>query len=199
MGIPVEKPRHSVEQYFQLEFDASDKHEYHDGEILAMAGTSYDHCVILPNVVGELRAALKGKPCRVLDGNLRIRIPGTPRYVYPDASVICGQPQFDPLDPRPMTVTNSRVIIEVLSPSTEAYDRGDKFTHYREIASLEEYIRVSQDRPSVETFSRQPDGSWSFTTFSGRDAVLKVRCLGVELPMAEVYVGVEWEGLRGAK
>ena len=136
--------------------------------------------------------ALKGNPSRIHESNVRVRIPRTPRYVYPDAAIVCGAPQFDPQDTRPMTLTNPRVIIEVLSPSTEAYDRGDKFTAYRGLESLEEYVLVSQGTALIESFYRQADGTWSFAVFAGLQGAAKLRSLGIEVPMADVYAGVEW-------
>jgi Uma2 family endonuclease len=193
MGMPATQRRFfSVEEYLRLERDSSEKHEYRDGEILAMAGGTADHSLILANTIRELGNRLKGKPCRLYESNLRVKIARKVLYCYPDATVVCGPSQFDPQDAHKTTIINPRVIIEVLSPSTEAYDRGAKFTRYREIESFEEYVLIAQDEPSVETFLRQADGTWSFAAYSGRDAVAKVRCLGVELPLAEVYAGVEF-------
>jgi Uma2 family endonuclease len=192
MGMPVQTRRYSVEEYLELERNADQRHEYQDGEILAMAGGSPEHSFIIANIVGELRNALKGRPCRVAESNLRIRIPGRPRYVYPDASIICGPLQFDPQDEERHTILDPKVIIEVLSPSTEAYDRGDKFTQYRDIESFEEYILISQDRPNAESFLRQPDGAWSILNFTGLAGTAKIRSLAVEVPMTEIYAGIEW-------
>jgi len=193
MGLTVEKRRLSIEEYFEMERDSDERHEYQDGQILAMAGGSPEQSFIIANIVGEVRTALKGKPCRVAESNLRIRVPHRPHCVYPDASIICGPLQFDPQDDRRQTITNPRVIIEVLSPSTEAYDRGDKFTQYREIESFEEYILISQDRPNVESFLRQPDGAWSILNFTGMETTAKIRSLGIEVPMTEIYAGIEWD------
>ncbi len=193
MGMPLEKKsRYTISEYLAFERAAHERHEYRDGEILVMSGGSYKHSLILANLIGELRNALKGKPCRALESNLRVRIPRTPLYTYPDASVICGEPQIDPNDEALETVTNPRVLVEVLSPSTEAYDRGEKFTRYRQIETLEEYVLVSQDVPRVELFFRQADGTWVFTVFSGLGARAKLAGLGIELPLAEIYAGVEW-------
>jgi Uma2 family endonuclease len=191
MGLPVEKRRHTISEYLSFERTARERHEYLDGEILAMAGGSYNHSLILANLIGEIRNVLKGKPCRVLESNLRVRIPRTPLYTYPDASIVCGKPQFDPNDEANETVTNPRVLIEVLSSSTEGYDRGEKFTRYRQMDSLEEYVLVSQDVARVETFRRQADGTWLFSAYSGGEAVLKLTGLGIEIPLAEIYAGVE--------
>ena len=115
------------------------------------------------------------------------------RYVYPDLSVVCGPPQFDPADRRRTTVTNPRVVVEVLSDSTEAYDRGGKFTLYRECETLEENVLIAQDRPAFETYHRQPDGTWSFAAWSGLDAVARLRSLGVDLAMSALYAGLPFD------
>jgi Uma2 family endonuclease len=182
--------RYTVEEYLRLESEATDKHDYRDGEILAMAGGSYEHGLITPNVITELGNRLRGKPCRVIDSNLRIAVARDVRYSYPDVSVICGEPQFDPKDRNRTTVTNPRVVIEVLSDSTEAADRGEKFQRYLKLESLEEYVLIAQDRARVETFFRQPDGTWLFAYTEGRDATAHLRSLDVGLPLTEVYVGV---------
>ena len=179
MGMPAQKHRYSIDEYLKLEADAGQRHEFQDGEILAMAGGSPEQSFIIINIAGELRNALKGKPCRVAESNLRVRIPRPPRYVYPDASIICGPLQLDPQDPNRHSILNPRVIIEVFSPSTEAYDRGEKFTQYREIESFEEYILISQDRPNFESFLRQSDGAWSIQTCTGLESVAKIRSVGV--------------------
>ena len=196
MGLPAEKHRHTIDEYLTLELSATDKHEFHDGEILAMSGGSYEASLIACNFIGELSTALKGKPCHVLESNLRVRIAEDNRYVYPDSMIICGAPEFDPLDNKRHTILNPRVIVEVLSPSTEAYDRGDKFDSYRAIPSLEEYLMISQDRANVESWLRQPSGDWSVLSITDIGAVAKVRCLGIEIALADIYSGVEWPGKR---
>lgn len=192
MGLPVERPRRTVSDYLHRERDSLDKHEYRDGEILLMAGGTADHSLIVANVIRELGNRLKGKPCHVYDSNLRVRIPRTVLYTYPDAAVICGPRELDPNDPSGETVTNPRLIVEVLSPSTEAYDRGEKFERYWQLASLEEYVLVSQASPKIETFWRQSDGTWVLTAATGLESAARLRCLDAELPLAEVYAGIEW-------
>ena len=150
------------------------------------------HSLIVANVIRELGNRLKGKPCRVFESNLRIRVARKVLYTYPDAAVICGPGQVDPNDPSGESVTNPRVIVEVLSPSTEAHDRGEKFDFYRELDSLEEYVLVSQAAARVETFWRQGEGAWLFTAVSGVHAAARLRCLEIELPLAEVYAGIEF-------
>jgi Uma2 family endonuclease len=186
------KRRYSIEDYLRLERDSRDKYEYDDGEILAMSGGSPTHSLIASNVNGELRARLKGKRCRVYESNLRISVPGKRRYVYADGTVICGLLEYDPADTKQETVVNPEVIIEVLSPSTEKYDRTKKFDLYRSAASFREYVLVSQDVPRVETFLRQPDGTWAFDVAAGLQTSVRLRSLNTEVPLAEVYAGVEF-------
>jgi Uma2 family endonuclease len=192
MAIPAAKQRYTVSEYIAFEESSDIRHEYLDGEILAMAGGSFEHSIISVNIAAEIRFALKGKPCRVAESNLRVRTPRYGRYVYPDAQVFCGPPKFDTDDLKHLTILNPRVVIEVLSPTTEAYDRGDKFSQYREIESFEEYILISQDRPNFESILRQSDGAWSFQTHSGLETAAIIRCLNVQIPMAEIYAGIEW-------
>jgi Uma2 family endonuclease len=192
MTQAAEKHRYTVDEYLRIERDSRDKHEYHDGEILAMSGGTPPHSLISSNVSGELRGRLKGKRCRVYESNLRICIPSENRYVYADASVICGPVQYDPADTKQETVTNPRVIVEVLSPSTEGYDRTTTFDSYRKLQSMEEYVLVSQDSPTVAIFSRQADGGWLFYPSEGIEAIAKLRSIQVELPLTEIYAGVEF-------
>ncbi len=193
MGLPLEQPpprRYTISEYLAYEQQSQEKHEYRDGWIVAMAGGTYNHGVIAANVLREVGNALKGKPCRAADGTVRVRIPRTPLYTYPDITVVCGEPQFDPNDTSGQTLINPRVIVEVLSPSTEAYDRGEKFSRYRQLESLEEYVLVSQDVPAVETFIRQKDGGWLLMPYAGIEATARIRCLGIELPLSEIYANV---------
>jgi Uma2 family endonuclease len=192
MGLPVEKRRYTVKEYLRRELNAPERHEYHDGEILAMSGGSDTHSFIIANVIREFGNALKGKPCSVGEGNLRVRNRHAARYVYPDASVICGDREHDPEDPSGHTVLNPRVIVEVLSPTTEAYDRGDKFEYYQGIASLEEYVLVAQDRPSAQSFLRQPDATWSMMGVNGLEGTLRLRSLQIEVPLAEIYYRIQF-------
>lgn len=189
MAVPVSKPAISVEEYLRREEVSTGKHEFHEGEILAMSGGTFEHSSVAANIVGALWNRLRGSDCRVLGSNMRVRVMPSERYVYPDATIVCGQPQFDPLDKKKTTILNPRVIIEVLSESTEAYDRGAKFTRYPNIDSFEEYVLVSQTQPVVETIFRQPGGAWGFGTWTGIGSVAVLRSINLELPLAEVYLG----------
>ena len=190
MTLPRADRRWTPEEYLRREQESHVRHEYYDCEVLPMSGGTFEHSRICANVVGELRNRLKGTPCGVQDSNLRIRVPRTKLYTYPDASVLCGEPQFDPLDAGRQTLTNPTLIVEVLSPSTEAWDRGGKFDNYRLIELLREYVLVRWDSPAVETFLRQPDGRWVFAVAVGLDAAALLQSVNVELPLAEVYRGV---------
>lgn len=189
---PLARFRCSLAEYFDFEAAAAEKHEYRDGEVVAMAGGSSTHSLIIVNVASECRSRLRGTSCLVYDSNLRVSVPRDVRYVYPDVSVICGPVAYDPGDHRRHTAINPRVIVEVSSPSTEAYDRGDKYRRYIRISTLEEYVIVSQSAPVIETITRQPDGAWGIRGYEGLDAVARLRSLNIDLPLAEVYAGVEF-------
>ena len=199
MALPAEMQRQpervSVAEYLAREAKAEQKHEFHDGEVLAMSGGTLRHSRINANLVGEVRDRLKGSPCFVLDSNMRVAIAATRRYFYPDATIVCGEPRFDENDPNQTTIVNPRVIVETLSASTEAYDRGEKFTHYRHLESLREYVLISQDRPAVETFLRRDDGTWTFSSWEGVAAVARLWSLEIDLPLAEVFAGITFEGV----
>jgi Uma2 family endonuclease len=131
MQLPTQRHLATVAEYFQYENAAENRHEYRNGEIVAMAGNTCFHVKIASNFIHRFGNALDGKPCSAMDSNLRIGIPRSARYTYPDVSIICGPPQMDPKDPDGMTVTNPRVVVEILSPSTEVKDRGEKFIKYQ--------------------------------------------------------------------
>lgn len=193
MGVPAEKLRHSITDYYRIENDATTKHEFWDGQILAMSGGSPVHAKIAMNIGACLWNRLRGKPCQPYTSDLRVRVSGHPRTVYPDVSIICGEIEKDPDDRSGNTVLNPRLVVEVVSPSTEAYDRGNKFAAYRLIPSLSEYVLVSQLEPRVETFLRQDDGTWSLASHSGVEVTAKLRSIGVEIPLEEIFAGIVFE------
>jgi Uma2 family endonuclease len=188
---PVQR-RFSVEEYFKIESDSQVRHEYVQGQIIDMAGGSDRHSQITFNVIGEVRDRLRGKPCQGRDGNLRVRFGRKVIYGYPDALIVCGQPQFDPVEAGNTTLLNPRVLIEVLSETTEGYDRGLKFERYREIESFEEYVLIAQDRPSVEVYRRQSSGLWTLQPYLGVEATAGIFSAGIELPLAEIYTGIDF-------
>lgn len=180
----------TVEEYLRLEVTADVRHEFRDGVAVAMSGGTYTHSLIITNLVGELRSRLKGKGCTALESNMRVRIPRRAKYCYPDVPVVSGSPEFDPAAPPETTILNPRLIVEVLSDSTEAFDRGAKFTDYREIESLREYVLVSQHAAQVEVYLRQDDGTWRFQPSAGLGATARLQSIGVDLPLDEIYAGV---------
>lgn len=199
MTQPLPYPRKlTIEEYLEIERTSVEKHDYRDGEliainqIIAMAGGMPMHSLTIANTISTLSSRARGGPCRVFDSNLRIGILSKARLMYPDISVICGELLYDPRDKGMTTVTNPRVIVEVLSPGTEDYNRTDKFDRYREIDSFEEYVLISYAAPRVETYRRRSDGGWTFDVFIGLDATAMVTSLGIEVPLREIYAGVEF-------
>ena len=160
----------TVEQYFALERDSLEKHEYLRGQVFALAGASPAHNLVTANIGAALNGALKSRPCRVYAADLRIHVPATGLYTYADATAVCGKAQLD--EGNPPSLLNPDVIIEVLSESTESYDRGKKFAHYRSIPSLKEYLLVSQKEAVIEQFTRQADGSWLLREWKSGDHVV---------------------------
>jgi Uma2 family endonuclease len=182
----------TAEEYLALERAARDKSEYLDGQMVAMPGASYAHNLITANFIYAIRTQLRGSPCKVLGGDMRILAPVTGLYTYPDVIVLRGEP--DLTDKYFDTLTNPTVIIEVLSPSTEAYDRGKKFQQYRTVDSLREYLLVSQDRPSVEQFIRQDNGEqWILTVVTDLAAGVVLPSIGCQLALADIYDQVRFK------
>ena len=172
------------EEYLALERKATLKSEYISGEILAMSGASNAHNLITLDIGTELNIQLRGRECLVYTNDMRIRTSPMGSYFYPDVVVVCGEPQFE--DNVFDTLLNSILVIEVLSPSTEAYDKGEKFRHYQELASLQEYILVSQDRVRVEHY-RLTQTQWVQTEFREPEDVLPLVSIGCELPLQDIY------------
>ena len=164
------------------------KHEFINGEIVEMAGGSPAHALLTMNIGSALRQRLRGGSCRVFSSDLRVNVASTKLYTYPDVTVVCGQPEFHPDDPT--TLRNPTVLIEVLSDSTEAHDRGAKSAHYRHLSSLKEYLLVSQGDPYVEHYRRLESGGWLLTEY-GVGTVVPFPALGLEVPVAEIYEGIE--------
>ena len=185
-------PKHYLtpEEYLAVEREAQTKSEYYRGEAFAMAGASFAHTTISFNLLVSLAPQLKRGSCTARSSDLRVNVRATSFYAYPDIVVVCGQPQFE--DRLRDTLLNPTAIFEILSRSTEGYDRGEKFAQYRMFESLTDYILVSQYRPLVEHFTRQPDESWLLKSYSGMDAILLVPSIGCELTLAEIYDKVEW-------
>ena len=184
------KPYLTSEEYLILEREAETKSEYYNGEIFAMAGASRVHSQVSANIIIALGTRLKGRPCIVYGSDMRVRVTPTGLYTYPDVVVVCGKARFE--DKHTDTLINPQVLVEVVSPSTEAYDRGTKFAYYRTLESLTDYVLVSQDFLLIEHYTRQPDNRWLLTAYEGLEAVAVLSSIDCELPLAEVYDKVEW-------
>ncbi len=184
--MSISAPKYmTTEQYFELEEMSESKHEYYHGAIYAMTGGTARHNLIVANIIGLLHGQLRGTPCRVFPSDLRLKVEQTGLYTYPDVSIICGPIYFG--DNRQDTITNPVVLIEVLSPSTENYDRGKKFEHYRMIETLQEYIVVAQDRIHIEHFIRQDDHRWLLVDFFAADQAVQVGAINCTLSVELLY------------
>jgi len=177
------------EEYLAIERKAKYKSEYFNGEMFAMSGASPSHVLIVTNVVAELRGQLKQRPCTVYSTDLRLRVSPTGLYTYPDIVVVCGPPQF--ADNQKDMLVNPTLIVEVLSDSTKDYDRGEKFEHYRSLASFNEYLLIAQDRCHVERFVRQPDNRWLLSETNQIEDSIRLSSIDCKLALTEVYDKVE--------
>lgn len=182
---------YAYDEYLGLDETSNTKHEFLGGVIYAMAGGSIDHGALAANAIAMLRTQLAGRPCRVFSSDVRVRVLATSLATYPDVSVVCGPVECDPANRH--TVTNPVVLVEVLSEGTAAYDRGEKFEHYRQLPSLREYVLIDSKAASVEVRSRRPDGTWSAQT-AGPGQRASLPSLELALEVDELYR----DGLLGA-
>jgi Uma2 family endonuclease len=183
------KPRYTPAEYLSLERTSEIRHEYYRGEIFAMSGASREHGLIAGNLFAEMRSQILGRGCESFVSDMRVQVEASGLYTYPDVVVVCGEPRFE--DKHGDTLLNPTVVCEILSESTEAYDRGAKFGHYRKISSLREYVVVAQDRMSVERFTRRGD-EWVLTEFSEPEQVLELESIGCKVPLSGIYVMVQF-------
>jgi Uma2 family endonuclease len=184
------KTRYTPQEYLAFERKSEYRSEYFDGEVFAMGGASRWHNLVAMNIAAELRAQLRSRPCEVYPSDMRVKVAPTGLYTYPDVTVVCGEPSFE--DEQHDTLLNPTVLIEVLAKSTENYDRGKKFEHYRQVNSLIEYVLVAQQEPHVEHYARQEDEGWLLTEVKGLDATLILPAIDCELQLAEVYHKVDF-------
>ncbi|HEY2739252.1 MAG TPA: Uma2 family endonuclease [Thermoanaerobaculia bacterium] len=183
------EPKHriTVQDYLAVERREETRSEYLDGEMFAMAGASHEYNVIVTNLVAALRPQLRARGCTLYANDMRVRTP-TDFLAYPDVMALCGERRFD--DPRRDTVLNPTMIIEVLSPSTEEYDRGTKLPHFREIPSLSEALLIAQDRPHVEHYIRQAKDRWLLIEINDGLHILELPSIGCKLALSDVYEDV---------
>jgi Uma2 family endonuclease len=185
------KPYISPEEYLERERQAETKSEYFAGEIFAMAGGSPEHSLIAANVTGGLWIQLRDGPCAIYNSDMKVRSTAE-HFAYPDVTLVCGEAEYggDQGD----VLLNPTLLVEVLSPTTEAWDRGGKFEQYRQRDSLLEYVLIAQDRPHVERYARQPNGEWLFSERNGLEATLPLPSIGCELALSEVYRKLTFPG-----
>lgn len=189
MSTAASHRRMTREEYLAFEETAEVRHEFYRGEVFAMPGGSSVHSRLKVNLVTLLNSqTLRGK-CSTFDSDMRIKVTSTGLYTYPDASVVCDHPRFE--DETGRTLLNPRAIFEVLSPSSERYDRGRKFRQYGEIPSLQYYVLVAQDEPRLELFTRQEGALWSIGFSKGLDSVLDLPAIGCVIPLADLYISVD--------
>ena len=189
-----EHPKHkyTLEEYLALDARSESRLEYWDGEIFDMSGVDPDHDQIESNLNLHLRLKLQGKPCRAYLANTRIKVPSLPPYRYGDSSALCGKPQYEKIG-GVRTLVNPALIIEVWSESTEAFDHGYKFTHYKSIPSFCEYLMILQHRPHVTQLVKQADGNWLHYEYNDLEAVVKLVSLDCELTLGEIYEDIPFE------
>lgn len=185
------QPRQYIteETYLERERQSTTKSEYFDGHMYAMSGASEAHNLIAANLIATFHGQLRQRPCRVYPSDMRVKVLQTGLYTYPDVMVVCGPPQF--VDEKRDTITNPTVIIEILSPSTERYDRGVKFRHYRLIETLRDYILVAQDRRHIEHYTRQEHGLWIFEESSAAEEQVAIQSIACSISIADAYEKVE--------
>ena len=194
MGLPKPRPHYSVDEYLAIERASEERHEYVDGEIYAMAGENGEHGDITVNLVVSLGSQLRGTSCRARTKDTKVcsgpilRSDSSTRvmFSYPDVVFVCGEPEYH--DDYKDVILNPTAIVEVLSKTTEAFDRGEKFTRYQTWnPTLTDYLLVSQDRPQIEHFHRQADGSWSYQRFTDLEATVSIPSIQCVLKLADVY------------
>jgi Uma2 family endonuclease len=190
MPLPETSRRLTEAEYLEIERAALFKSEFYQGEMFAMSGGTLQHSLIATNLAGEFRQRLKGGSCVAYNTDLRVKVEAAGLYTYPDLSVICGPARF--VEGTNDTVVNPTILVEVLSDSTEAYDRGTKFEQYRQIPTLQEYLLVSQKAPRIEQFKRQANGEWLLKIAAGLDQSLELPSLGIVISLAEVFAQVDF-------
>ncbi len=178
------------EEYLAIERDVREKHEYYRGEMYAMSGASSEHNQITFNLAGLLHGQLKDRPCFAYVNDMRVSVKPAGLYTYPDAVITCQKPQFE--DKQLDTLLNPQVVIEVLSDSTESYDRGKKFEMFRQLESLREYLLVAHDRPQVDHYTCDDERQWRLKGVSGLDATIELATVNCRLSLADVYAKVEF-------
>lgn len=188
MSLQLQR-RYTLEEYFALEQASEVKYEYWQGDVFAMSGASPAHVQIQINLITLLRSQLRGRPCRIFSSDMRMKVPSLPPYRYPDLSALCHEPVFEIIGGLEV-LSNPALIVEILSPSTEAFDRGDKFTHYKSIPSFCEYLLIAQHRSHVGQYVKQSADVWSYRECNDLSVVLPIPSLDCQIVLAELYQDV---------
>jgi Uma2 family endonuclease len=190
-AVAYRNKKYSIEEYLQIENAAVQKNEYYRGEIFAMSGAKVPHNRIVGNFSFALRSRLQGSPCEPFNSDQRIHVEKNTLFTYPDISVVCGK--IETLNDDEYNVLNPTVIVEVLSPSTRNYDRGEKFKLYRDIPSLKEYILVDSETVDVECWHLNVNGHWELNEFKNMEQSVDIESLQLQIPMPEMYSGIEFK------
>ena len=199
MGLPQSELIYTIAEYLTLERESDERHEYLDGQVFLMAGESEEHGIICHNIAGQLYIQLRGRPCQTFTKDMKVLSGPKPKssrsikgfFSYPDLVVVCGERQFH--DEHRDVLLNPTLIVEVLSPSTQDYDRAGKFERYRTwLPSLAEYVIVHQAQPRIEHHLRQSEEQWLLTTIDGLHATVSLSSIGCELKLSDVYEGVRF-------
>ena len=192
----IPKTRCTAEQYLSIERAAQFRSEFFRGEMFAMVGASRKHNLITVNVASELHRQFKDRKCEIYQSDMRVKVNATGLYTYPDVVATCDEPRFE--DDKVDTLLNPKVIVEVLSPSTELWDRGKKFKHYRNIPSLREYVLISQDHVLIERFAINVDGEWALRDYRTHEDILVLDSISCELRLSDVYARIDFSESDGA-
>lgn len=187
------KHKYTLEEYYELIQTAEGRLEYWDGELFDMSGASKEHYAIEGNFIAFLKLQLMAKGCDVFPSNTAIKVPSLPPFRFGDFAALCGRAVFEKIGGIDV-LTNPALIVEVLSKSTEAYDRGDKFSHYKSIPSFCEYLLVAQHRPYVSHLIKQADDSWSYYEYNALEDVVTLAAVGVQIKLQDIYLGVTFDG-----
>lgn len=187
------KRKYTLEEYFDLIQTAEGRWEYWDGELFDMSGASEAHYAIEGNFIAFLKLPLIAKGCTVFPSNTAIKVPSLPPFRFGDFAALCGQAVFEKIGGIDV-LTNPALIVEILSKTTEAYDRGDKFSHYKSIPSFDEYLLVAQHRTHVSHFIKQADGSWKHYEYNALADVVTLASVGVQIKLQDIYLGVVFDG-----
>jgi Uma2 family endonuclease len=181
-----------LEEYLALERESDARHEFWDGEIFATSGGTLAHERVMRNVGNLFQAQLGRRGCEVFGSNMQIKVPSALPYRYADGSVVCSKTEVERFSGNDLLL-NPVLIYEVLSPSTEAYDRGDKFTHYKSIASLKEYLLIAQHRPHITQYAKRDDGEWSYAEINALSGIIYLSSLDLTLKLNDVYQDVDFD------